>query len=430
MFGKRANRSSAADNEFPEDDFDQSAQADMAEATDEWADGDDSGSSAAPAARGGSGLAKLIPFVAIGLAAAGGAGYFYMNHMAPKAVAPVGGEVIAAAPTAAPETMVDPSAEVMPTEETDTAVAAAPELATPETPQAEAIPAETPTDEPAPVELTQDSAATAEVIPAEPEASPVAADPVVAETAEPLVAATDAPVVTDATPLDVAPVEAAPVAEAAAVAAPEAVAEAPVIESVTETPEAPQAAEQEPALEALTAPAPVSAPVAAPAVAEASGDVTMRLSVVEHQMSDVAKAVDALVAKQAGQSSADLATQVTALEAQVKALQSELRDLRSAPRTVGKTEAKVEPKSDVTVVAPKAEKSERAAKPAVAPAPAKSNWVLRAAQAGEAWVSRGAQGSLQSVKVGDSLPGIGRVTAISQRDGVWVVVGTNGSLRQ
>jgi hypothetical protein len=68
-----------------------------------------------------------------------------------------------------------------------------------------------------------------------------------------------------------------------------------------------------------------------------------------------------------------------------------------------------------------------ATKPAVT---AKTNWVLRAAQDGMAWVSPTADGELQRVTVGQSLPGIGKIKSIEVVDGAWQVVGTTGRIRQ
>lgn len=55
---------------------------------------------------------------------------------------------------------------------------------------------------------------------------------------------------------------------------------------------------------------------------------------------------------------------------------------------------------------------------------------IRAAQPGRAWVARPGDNDLQSVSVGDTLPGIGRVTSIAQVGGRWVVEGTRGRLNQ
>jgi intracellular multiplication protein IcmG len=55
---------------------------------------------------------------------------------------------------------------------------------------------------------------------------------------------------------------------------------------------------------------------------------------------------------------------------------------------------------------------------------------LRAAQPGRAWVSRPGERDMQSVEVGQSLTGIGRVTAILYQNGRWTVQGTSGQINQ
>jgi hypothetical protein len=57
-------------------------------------------------------------------------------------------------------------------------------------------------------------------------------------------------------------------------------------------------------------------------------------------------------------------------------------------------------------------------------------WVLRSAQPGQAYVSRPGQADMISVHVGDTLPGIGRVTAIETEAGRWVIQGSQGSVLQ
>ena len=57
-------------------------------------------------------------------------------------------------------------------------------------------------------------------------------------------------------------------------------------------------------------------------------------------------------------------------------------------------------------------------------------WVLRAAVPGQAWVASNATSrDLRPVKVGDMLQGIGRVTAIQQQEGGWIVRGVQGVIR-
>ena len=61
---------------------------------------------------------------------------------------------------------------------------------------------------------------------------------------------------------------------------------------------------------------------------------------------------------------------------------------------------------------------------------APGRWELRAAQPGRAWVSRAGSRDMQGVEVGQTLPGIGRITAITYQNGRWTVVGAQGRIEQ
>jgi hypothetical protein len=57
-------------------------------------------------------------------------------------------------------------------------------------------------------------------------------------------------------------------------------------------------------------------------------------------------------------------------------------------------------------------------------------WVLRSAQPGRALVAREGRNEMQSVAIGDTLPGIGYVTGIFNQDSRWIVQGTEGRIAQ
>lgn len=57
-------------------------------------------------------------------------------------------------------------------------------------------------------------------------------------------------------------------------------------------------------------------------------------------------------------------------------------------------------------------------------------WVLKGAQPGRAMVSQPGESDMRSVAIGDSLPGIGKITAISYENGRWQVIGTQGTIHQ
>jgi len=64
------------------------------------------------------------------------------------------------------------------------------------------------------------------------------------------------------------------------------------------------------------------------------------------------------------------------------------------------------------------------------PPAAATHWVLRAAVPGQAWLSLDATSTdLKQVKVGDSVPGIGKVTAITHMGDNWIVQGSAGTIK-
>jgi len=63
--------------------------------------------------------------------------------------------------------------------------------------------------------------------------------------------------------------------------------------------------------------------------------------------------------------------------------------------------------------------------------PSVPDWELRAASdGGVAWIARPGENQLHPANIGDTVAGLGRVTAIEQDNGIWVVVGTEGKIRQ
>lgn len=135
------------------------------------------------------------------------------------------------------------------------------------------------------------------------------------------------------------------------------------------------------------------------------------------------------------------------LESQIAALKKEITAIKDRPLPVAVREKPVErPASnepDMAVSSPKpvVKKKQAARKPAVqndyatAPKPkaapaATGRWELRAAQPGRAWVSKLGERDMQGIEVGQSLPGVGRITAITYQNGRWTVTGTQGRIQQ
>lgn len=135
------------------------------------------------------------------------------------------------------------------------------------------------------------------------------------------------------------------------------------------------------------------------------------------------------------------------IEQTVAALKEDIAEIKSRPAATTMQETEEAPKP-----APK-KKKKAAPKPTVSedeaysPAPATSpaaataskkpasavasgKWELRAAQPGRAWVSKPGDRDMQAVAVGETLAGIGRITAITYQNGRWTVMGTQGVVQQ
>jgi hypothetical protein len=407
MFGK------SKPNQQPEDDFesegavhDFATDADDEAAADDgesWGEGPESGrdnGQIGSRGRGGSALSKVLPFAAIGFIAAAGAGYYYINYMAAQPATEAPAVTAAEQPTltdTAPVVQVADNAT--PTMPTDIApVEAAPSEAS----ETAVVPLAHMSDEGSPYPAENEAPA--------PVSNLVAGDPSLA-------AAPTADVATDtATPptsveavAEPAPVEPAPVETltAAQVVPPPPVSTTPMSQ---------------------TSPTPTTsvAAVGVPAVNDDKlADMGQRLDVLEHQIDDLTKAVDRLASSQSSASPA-LSSTVSSLQAAVNQLQ---RDVKSAPRTETAATATSAPRpvaSTTTTSRP----ANREATASQTNTSRTSNWVLRAAQDGEAWISPTAQGQLRHVKVGETISGLGRITAIELKNGRWVVSGTQGTVRQ
>jgi hypothetical protein len=148
------------------------------------------------------------------------------------------------------------------------------------------------------------------------------------------------------------------------------------------------------------------APAAPVAAAPAAG-----LDAIESRLSALEDRLDSIEQKQVSKSDID-------------ALRASVKELQSAPA------AKQERPKAEKAAQPAAKKKKSVKK--AAPAPSKK-WVLKSAKPGMAWLveMNGVGGEMRTVTVGDLVPGLGRITAVSAGDdGRWVVVGTQGKVSQ
>lgn len=174
-------------------------------------------------------------------------------------------------------------------------------------------------------------------------------------------------------------------------------------------------------------------------IADNRTPVAEEVSSLEVKLSDLGGRLDRLE-KKIGEApeAAPESEEIKTLKETVKRLESRLSEISSArapvppaPARVKKTENKESKGKTPSSSAAKPVRARTAVKtpgPALtAPSPALE---IRAAQPGQAWVARPGDNDLQGVSIGDSLPGIGRVTAITRVGGRWVVEGTHGRLSQ
>lgn len=120
---------------------------------------------------------------------------------------------------------------------------------------------------------------------------------------------------------------------------------------------------------------------------------------------------------------ARLSEALTRLERKVDQISAAPAPARSVAAEENDAPIKVNPKP---AAKPKAKAAPRK-KPQSAPA---GKWELRSARPGEAMVAKPGEAELKTVRVGDSVVGIGQIQSIAQSGGAWVVQGTTGSIRQ
>lgn len=397
--------------------------------------------------RGRSALAKVLPWFAVGVALAGGGIYFLTSNVR---VGPAQPSLV----TESPANGQDGGPFVVPVPD---AVATAPTSQAVPTGGAvsPAVDAGAQVEPPVPSENADSGVANpvqADVRPADPSSGGMATAPLVAQDAPPFgtnspSAETTAPPASSPASLDSGPAPMSPPPVVEAGPAPSVIPSVPpaitAMPEPRQTGDAPVGGLQATAVPPAPAPAAVATVVATPAatVSNTSGevvaDLSSRLDVLEHRMDDLTKAIDRLAEASAARTATpvaaappvvapEIAAQMTALQTDVRELKAGLKDL--AARPVPTTAPAAAQTASAPAVAPTASVP-TASRPAPVARPV-VKWVLRGAQEGEAWISRSGSEELQHVAVGETVTGLGRITAIRQERGAWVIVGTAGTVRQ
>lgn len=190
-----------------------------------------------------------------------------------------------------------------------------------------------------------------------------------------------------------------------------------------------------------------------------------QLAMLQSRLQEMESKVSSVETGKAHESAA-LSTTVESLKQQLKAAQDKTAAETRARQLAEEKEAQANKDAAAKIDAAKKDAAEKIAKseakaaslanmPKATPAPVKTaakttaeprkttpvpsapaattastQWELRAAQPGRAWVSKPGARDMQSVVVGENLSGIGRVTGISYINGRWIVQGTQGQVAQ
>lgn len=212
-----------------------------------------------------------------------------------------------------------------------------------------------------------------------------------------------------------------------------------------------QEAQPVPATETTT---PVAETPAVPVQAAADPATIERLGQLESQLQNLTQDISALrnaPAPTAAQATVDpqlgnkidsltekleqLTKQVDALDTRTTTLATELQNRPTASERKASEPSAIEPvaqhEEPVAKPAPKkAAPKKAAAKPSAPKTSSGGGWELRGAQPGVAWLGRLGSGEMTRYAVGQEVPGLGTVKAVTQEGGRWTVETTGGTIRQ
>ena len=136
--------------------------------------------------------------------------------------------------------------------------------------------------------------------------------------------------------------------------------------------------------------------------------VLRKLDNVTNQMDDIVARIDRLERE---------LSKVRASGSDVSQLSSELRSIKKELKISANDTARRP--SRVTPVKPAYKAPKRAA-----------IWVLKGIAQNEAWIAQEGSTDIKKVSVGDTVKGLGRISSIGLENGVWMVRGTQGSVKQ
>jgi intracellular multiplication protein IcmG len=166
-------------------------------------------------------------------------------------------------------------------------------------------------------------------------------------------------------------------------------------------------------------------PAAAPEAAKASSEDTAakeKINALEKRIASLEETLSSL------QSKVVTKADIESLQISMDKLQqsAEKKSAEKQPVKKAKTSKVKKAKRKTAITHPKATSST----PSAPLAPA-VHWILKSAKPGTAWVAESGSNELHTVSVGDTLPGIGKVTEIAKdAAGLWIVTGSAGRISQ
>lgn len=195
-------------------------------------------------------------------------------------------------------------------------------------------------------------------------------------------------------------------------------------------PTAPVGQVNEPEMPAKTSPEVSNpAPEASAEMMQAMDEMTKQLKSISKRLDSLDKKIEDVGdenVKRTASLSEKMATFEKDMAAQMDGMKQEMNSapLQNSPETARPAEP------EKAVVAPAPTPTKTASVPKKVSKPAAPKWELRAAQPDRAWVSQPGKKEMRQVRVGDSLPGIGRITSIAYVGNMWIVQGTEGKITQ
>ncbi len=181
-----------------------------------------------------------------------------------------------------------------------------------------------------------------------------------------------------------------------------------------ETSEAPEPIKEQPILDDISLKEPdpslaLPTPVTTDTFSLSSTPDLEEITALKEQLSQAQKDLESITSSK-NRAIDDLKSTLESLQKELKALKQENSSLSSQIKNSGAQKDVVKATVSSLPNAPKIE------------------WILRSAQPGKAVLSFGKSNDLRTIEVGDQISGLGKITFIGLKDGLWVVKGDQGKV--